>query len=409
VAIEVRPVREDELAAWIDVVSTGFLERPDVGPIVEMGRELWDLTRTWAAFDDGRLCGTFRSWATELTVPGPRVVPAAAVAAVAVLPTHRRRGILRALARAEHAAARERGEAVAILWAAEYPIYGRLGYGPATRSATWTIDALATAFHGAPSGAVELVPATPETRDALRDVFDAVRVRRPGGVGRRGYHWDIDLGLRASVWDRTWKGFVALHRDDSGRVDGYARYHVEEKWERRQPRHLLAVDDLQALTDAVEADLWRFLCSVDLVATVRAPGRSPSDRLPWLLTNARAAEPSEVGDGIWVRLLDVRRALEARTYEREGSIVLEVVDGEADGGRTRLALEANPFDARVTATDRSADLTLDAAALGAAYLGGTRLRDAVVASGVEEHRPGALDEADALLRTTDEPWCATFF
>ena len=60
-------------------------------------------------------------------------------------------------------------------------------------------------------------------------------------------------------------------------------------------------------------------------------------------------------------------------------------------------------------TDRSPDLTLDVAALGAAYLGGTRLRDAVLAHGVDEHRNGALAAVETLLRMPDEPWCSTFF
>ena len=114
-------------------------------------------------------------------------------------------------------------------------------------------------------------------------------------------------------------------------------------------------------------------------------------------------------DGLWVRLFDVPRALEARTYEREGSLVLEVVDDEAWGGTRRLLLDAGPDGATCRPTDRSPDLTLPVAALGGAYLGGTRLRDLVVATGADEHRPGALAEADALLRTADEPWCSTFF
>jgi hypothetical protein len=60
-------------------------------------------------------------------------------------------------------------------------------------------------------------------------------------------------------------------------------------------------------------------------------------------------------------------------------------------------------------TDRSPDLTLDVSALGAAYLGWSRLRDAVLPRGVDEHRPGALDEATALFATLEVPWCSTFF
>ena len=112
---------------------------------------------------------------------------------------------------------------------------------------------------------------------------------------------------------------------------------------------------------------------------------------------------------MWVRLHDVRRALEARTYEREAHLVLDVVDREAPGGRTRVLLDASPAGATCAGTQQSADLTLDVAALGAAYLGGMPLRNAVMATGVDEHRDGALNEANALFRTLDEPWSSTFF
>jgi predicted acetyltransferase len=110
-----------------------------------------------------------------------------------------------------------------------------------------------------------------------------------------------------------------------------------------------------------------------------------------------------------VRLFDVPRALGARTYERAASIVLEVVDPELADGRVKLLLDASPDGTTCAPTDRGADLTIGVAALGAAYLGGSRLRDAVLAGGADEHRAGALNEADALLRTADEPWCSTFF
>ncbi len=406
---EIRHIREDELPEYVDSVSAAFLERPDVAKLADEVRPVWDLQRVWAAFDRGRVCGTFRSWATELTVPGGARLPASAVAGVTVLPTHRRQGVLRALVRAEHSAIRERGEAVGLLYASEYPIYGRFGYGPGCRWATWTIDALATGFYGAPSGRVELVTPDAATRDAVREVFDACRLKQPGEIRRREFAWDLDLGLRESAWRDGWKGFLALHRDGSGKVDGYARYHAEEKWEHRQPRDVVVVDELHAVDEAAYAALWRFLAEVDLVATVKAERRSPSERLPWLLTNARAATASDVGDGLWVRLLDVPRALEARGYEREGRLVLEVIDAEAPGGRTCLELDAGPGGATCRRSPRASDLTLDVAALGAAYLGGTPLRNAVAAAGADEHRSGALAEADALFRTLEEPWCSTFF
>jgi predicted acetyltransferase len=409
VSIEVRRIRDEEIGAFIETMTTAFMERPDVDKVAAEVRPLWDLERTWGAYEDGRMCGTFRSFASEITVPGGERLPAAAVSAVTVLPTHRRRGILRSLVGGEHGAIRERNEAIGLLYASEYPIYGRFGYGPGVRDATWTLDTRGTGFHGAAGGRMEVVKPDADTAEALKGVFEAWRLRQPGEIRRRDYRWDYDLGLRESVWGPTWKGFVVLHRDASGGVDGYARYHVEDKWEQRQPRNTVNIDDMHALTDDAYASLWRFLAETDWAATIKAERRSPGERLPWLLTNARAVDVSGVGDGQWVRLFDVPRALSARSYDREVRLVLEVVDPGAADRPTRFLLDAGPAGATCRPTDESADLTIDVSALGAAYLGGVPLRRAVLASGCDEHRDGALGRADALLRTPEEPWSSTFF
>lgn len=405
--IEIRHVEPDEFEAYLDAGSTAFLERPDLERASASLRSTWQPDRTWAAFDAGRLCGTLRSWPTELTVPGGAWLPTAVVSFATVLPTHRRRGILSQLIAAEHAAIRERGEPLGALYASEYPIYARYGYGPACRIATWTLDTMATGFHGPDPGGVELMRADERARDQVRDLYEQCRVRQPGEVRRVEVRWDDDLGLRESPWGPAWKGFLALRRDASGRPDGYARYRIEEQWEHLQPRGVLTIDDLHAVTDEAYAALWRYLASIDLVRSVVAGGRSPSERLPWLLTNARAAVPSLVGDGMWLRPFDVARALAARRYEASGACVLEVVDAGPGRSSSRLELEAGPDGARCEPVNRSPDLTLPVGALGAAYLGGTRLRDATVTAGVDEHRAGALAALDRLLRTADEPWCST--
>ncbi len=410
VPIDIRQVRDPELVAYVDALSTGFLERPDVAKVAEEVRPYWDLSRVWAAVDGEVICGTFRSWPSELTVPGGASLRASAVSAVTVRPTHRRRGILRSMMAAEHAAMRERGEHIGLLHSAEYPIYGRFGYGTATREATWNLDALGAVFHGSPSGSIDLVTADADSVATARAVFEAWRLATPGEIRRRDVSWDYDFALRPSAWGEDWKGFVALHRDDDGTPDGYARFGGgDDKWVQRQPRSTIKLNELHALSDEANADLWRFLASLDWVATIKAERRSPSDRLPWLLVNARAADVSEIGDGLWIRVFDVAEALAARTYEREGRIVLEVIDAEADRGRQRVVLVAGPDGATCVPTTAAPDLTLDVSALSAAYLGGPRLRDTVIATGVDEHRPGALLDAEALLRTADEPWCSTFF
>lgn len=405
---DVRSIRPDQLADYLDVTSTAFLERPDVTAVAAEAAPLWDLARAWAAFDGARIVGTFRTWATEVTVPGAVQVPASAVTNVTVLPTHRRRGALRQMADREHRAARERGERVAILYAAEYPIYGRFGYGPACRMGTWTVDALLATFAAPAAGGIDLI-GPEEARGILPQLFGAWRARQTGEIRRRDSRWDFDLGLRDTAWGKRWKGWLAVHRSTSGEPDGYVRYKAEEKWEQNLPRSVVTVDELHALNDVAYEALWRFVAELDLVARVRAEFRPLSERLPWLLTDARHAQVSDVTDGMWLRLLDVPEALAARRYEQEQRLVVEVVDPEAVGGRVRVRLDGGPDGATAKVTTESADLTVGAAALGAAYLGGTRLRDAVIASGCDEHRQGALARADRFLRATDEPWCSTFF
>ena len=414
-SIEVRPIHDDELVAWVDAVSSGFLDRPNVAGIADEVRKHWDLGRAVAAVDGGRIVGTFRSWAGRVTVPGCAELPVASVTGVSVLPTHRRHGLLARMAAVAHADARERGEALGLLFASEYPIYGRFGYGSATTTVTWRIRRGQARFIEGGSGTLEIVAPDAASLETARGVYEAHRIRQPGEVWRRPITWQDDFGLSTDVWNNRWKGFVAFHRDAAGTVDGFVRYHAEEKWEDRQPSNRLFVDDLHALTDDAELALWRLVGTMDWVATATAERRSLGERLPWLLANQRAVSADDVGDWLSLKILDVPRALETRRYERSGSLVIEAVDSDgstADGRleqRIRVALDASPDGARAVVTDRSPDLTIRSDALGAAYLGGTRLSRAALLAGADEHRPGALAEADRLFATFDAPWCSSFF
>ncbi len=406
---EIRRITPDELPAWFDTMGAVFLEHFDGAAVAAAARDFYDLERTWAGVDGGRVVSTLRTFPTELTLPGGGRIPGSGVSAVTVLPTHRRRGLLTGMIAAEHAAARERGEQVGLLYASEYPIYGRFGYGAAVQQATWTVDALNGRVHGVPAGSVDFVAAA-DAREHLVAVYERHRAGQAGELARRPHSWDFALGLREWPDEKPWKGRVILHRDADGTVDGYARYTGKETWTDRQPRYTAEINELVTVTDAAYVDLWRFLLEQDLVSTVRAERRRVDEALPWILVNARNAALSEAGDGLFVCLLDVPAALGARTYEREDALVVEVVGGPwGPTARERVRLEAGPDGATCVATAASADLTVPAFALGAACLGGAPLRTVLLAHGADEHTPGALARADALFRTADPPWCTTFF
>lgn len=186
-------------------------------------------------------------------------------------------------------------------------------------------------------------------------------------------------------------------------------YEVDDKWaDTMQPLNTASVRSLIASTPAAERALWHYLCSIDWVMQVKSGWRAPDDLLPHLLPNPPAARITMQADFLWVRILDVVRALEARTYEGEGALVLEVVDASGMAGG-RYLLEASPAGASCTTTTRSADLTLDVRELATLWLGDESVARLVALGRVREEQAGAGRGADALLHTSRRPWCPDMF
>lgn len=409
----IRTITPDDVPGYLRTIRSTFLSPPQTAQALQARADFWldrirpDLSRSWGAFDGDTCVGSLRTMPFQLTVPGDRTVPADGVTAVTVAPTHRRRGLLTGLMADGLRAAADRGDAVSILIAAEWRIYGRYGFGVATEDAVWEVDRTRAAV-GPPEGPVEAVELD-QLRKLAPPAYDAARRARPGGIDRPEPRWDLDFGLAHPEGEQPdWTGRAVVHRDPAGEVDGYLRWHAADTWDGMLPTGTLHVDELVSASPAAYRDLWRFALGVDLIASVRAAERPLDEPLRWLLADGRAARQTQRWDRLWLRLLDVPAALTGRGYRAAGRVVLEVVDpgGYAAG---RFALEAGPDGADCRPTAESAELTLPAAALGAAYLGGTRLRTLADAGLVDEHRAGAVDTADRLLTGEQVPFCPLHF
>ncbi|WP_078884062.1 GNAT family N-acetyltransferase [Streptomyces sp. NRRL S-340] len=412
--IEVRRVEEADVADWIRALSTGFLRSPVVsGDEVAERTPHYLASRTLGAFDRGRCVATFRSFGQELTVVGGATVPADAISNVTVTATHRRRGLLTRMMTRDLAAAKERGDVVATLVAAEYPIYGRYGFGPATWSTEWTIDVPRAGLdrrRPVPDGGgrIDLVDGD-DVRALGPGLHERLRRVQPGAIDRPERWWQVNTGavrLEHSPWTEP---FHAVYRAADGTVEGLAAYVCDDTWtDAKQPQNTATVRNLIAVSPAAERALWLHVCSTDWVTKVKSGWRAPDDLLPLLLPDPRAAVITTHADWLWVRILDVVRALEARTYAGSGTLVLEVAD-ESGWAHGRWRLEASPAGASCTPTTRSADLTLHVRELAPLWLGDESAVRLAALGRVREERAGAAEVADALLRTSRRPWCPDLF
>ncbi|MEU6312412.1 GNAT family N-acetyltransferase [Streptomyces sp. NPDC047014] len=411
---DVRPIAESELPDWLRAVHTGFLTATRVTDSDVAQRAKYnDLARTQGAFDSGtgRCVGAFRSFPQELTVPGGAAVRTTAISNVGVLPTHRRQGLLTRMMRAEFDAARERGDVLATLIAAEYPIYGRYGFGPATALTEWEIDVPRTGLDRrlsgpADGGRIDLVDAA-EFRRFGPALHERLRAVTPGAVDRGERWWNVATGVEEMSHRPYKEKFHAVYRSAEGEVEGVAVYTSDDHWtDAKVPQHTVEVVDLLAVSPRAERALWHFLCSIDWVLRIRTGFRAPDDLLPHLLPDPRSARVLTSADFLWVRVLDVVRALGARTYEVPGVLVLEVAD-EVGPAAGRYRLDAG---AGVCArTEEPADLRLGVSELGSLYLGDQSAVRLAALGRLTEERPGAAALADAVFRTARRPWCPDMF
>ncbi|MBV8737294.1 MAG: GNAT family N-acetyltransferase [Alphaproteobacteria bacterium] len=360
--------------------------------------------RVYAAWEGGRAVGGLGAFPFHLTIPGGRV-SAAGVTIAGVLPTHRRRGVLRAMMRALLDACYRQGEPVAYLWATEDTIYGRFGFGLASFTAEIDLPRERSAFHVPFANAGRVRLASPAVAEELvSPVYERVAAVTPGMFARSSAWWQART-LADPSWRRGTGGDLQCAVFESeGRPAAYALYRMNSIFERGLQTGSVTV--IEAIGQSPEAtrSIWRYLLDIDWMARVKA-SLLPLDHRPLFLL----AEPRRLGfslrDGVWVRLLDVKAALSARSYQAQGPVIIEVIDEFCpwNAGCWRVGADG------VDRTDKAPGLRCDVSALGSVYLGGFGWTQLARALRVQEVFSGAAAHADALFQASSAPWCPEIF
>lgn len=416
----VRKIRPEEAAAFRRSVTIPFLEPFAGDPDQVADDELWadkhDPDRSWVVDTGDHFVGNAGIYSLDVTLPaGPGlacpVLPMAGVTAVGVHPTHRRQGLLGRLITAVHDDARERGEAIAGLEASESSIYGRFGYGLAANIAEYSIDSRASAF-AVPTAPLDLTLVDKaEALQILPGIFDRQRRSRAGEVSRSPAYWTQLLADPPNQRVESAARFHAVCEE------GYVLYRAGRDGNVfRGNRASLVIEELRGNSAEIEAGLWRFVLDVDLVGLISAKRRPVDEPVRWRLADPRQLRTVGVEDRLYVRILDPSAAFEARGYQGEGRLVLDVQapsfsEGTADAAPGRWVLEAGPDGAscRRARAGEDATLRLDVSALGTLYMGAFAASNLAAGGRIEELKSGSLAEADGLLTTRPSPRSGTGF
>jgi predicted acetyltransferase len=399
---EVRPSSSaDEFGRSVYAIAQYF-----GGPLTEdrINRfsQVLPFERMHAAFEDGEIVGGAGAFPFELSVPGG-VLPCGGVTVVGVFPTHRRRGVLRAMMDVQLRDIHQREEPVAALWASEETIYGRFGYGLAAWCGEIKLPRVWNAYAQPFERRGQTRFVTPEEAVTLfPPVWEALMRERPGVFRRTKGWWELRTLRMPEEEQANPRRFVALEVD--GSVQAYAIFRVFLGFDGGLSTTRLEVSEAIGASPEATAEIWRFLLDIDWYATLESSLLPVDHALFTLLATPRRAR-YRMGDSLWMRLVDVGAALSGRAYANDGGIVFEVHDAVCPWNEGRWKLEGGV----AAKTDAAADLALDVGALGSAYLGAVSFPQLREGLRLEELKDGAVQRADAIFGWRPLPWCPEIF
>lgn len=403
-SIEIRVCGKEDLPAALAPIFHYFGRTPDEKTMERFGPIL-PPDRVHAAFEDGEVVGSGGVFPFEVSVPGGAFVHAAGVTLVGVLPTHRRRGVFKQLMQAQLEDVHERGEPIAYLWASADDLYGRFGYGIASFTCSVDVRLDRTVFHtdfdfGGRFRAVDVEEAVAAFAPLQRRAAE----QHPGMFVRTAEWWRSKR-LTDPDWARGGGGeMVRMLLELDGEPAGYALYRLHWSADHGVPTGFVNVIEAVGVSDEATRGLWRFLLDTDWMDGAKAELLPLDHELRLLVVEPRRLDLT-FRDGLWLRVIDVEAALNARTYKPGEPVVLDLQDELCpwNTGRWRVSSDA------AERTNASAEISLSATALGSVYLGGFGFAELARAGRMEELTEGALDRADTLFRADRYPWCPEIF
>lgn len=401
--LQIRSCSAEELAPFLQTTEAAFGEEAHPEDLESL--DIFEPDRCIYMADGDAMVGTAGAFSFNMSVPG-NDLPTAGVTVVGVLPSHRRQGILTKLMAHQLSDVHRRGEPLAALWASEGTIYGRYGYGIATIQGGIHIERGHARLRDDPGpvGRVRLLRLD-EAPKVFDPIYEQARRTRPGMYSRSRDFWSMHT-LNDAPHHRHGAGplFCAVH-ETSGKPDAYAFYRIHQEWT-GVPESQLIVREALGIDPQATREIWRFLFGIDLIHVVQARSL-PVDHPLYLMLDEPRRLRQTLGDALWLRIVDLKAALEARSYAAAGRVIISTEDRWCPWNTGSWLLDTTGDNAAVTRTEEPAEVALPPTDLAAIYLGGFTLSQLARAGRVEPSE--ALDRLETMVHTNVAPYCSGTF
>ncbi|MCL1694020.1 MAG: GNAT family N-acetyltransferase [Actinomycetia bacterium] len=404
--ITTRPIIEEESVPFREAIMLGFGEDLNDEEFPPEWLKVIPLDRTVAAFHGDVIVGTLAGFPFDVTVPGGEQISMAGTTIVTVASTHRRQGVLTAMMRDHVKDGRSRGEPLMGLWASESLIYGRYGFGVASENEEIEMDQTRVSVEG-DAGSIRMITAE-EAAEVLPPLYDVERARRPGMLSRTAKWWEQNLFFDPKARRHGFSAQRYLVHETDGRPDGYALFRQKADWETGFPNGKIRIREIIANSPSAHTGIWRFVTSIDLFPRVVFWNLPVDDPLRWKVPDHRRIVRKR-WDALYLRILDVVQALEARTYGMDGNLRFSIDDPFMPdlGGSFELDVsDGNGSCRRVKGAD--GDLALGIVELSSLYLGGGNALAMSLAGSVRGDAD-SITLLDRMFRGDVAPWCEEVF
>ena len=404
---EFKPLEEEDWSGLVQVLKSSFgWAKPDSA--FDNIRPVYEFDRSLAAYEGASLAANIGVWSLDkLSIPGG-MLPASGLSLCAVSPCYQGGGLFRQMMSRQLQDMRDRGEALTILFAEEGGIYDRYGYGPATYGAVLKLQRHHAEFRASPpadSGRLRLV-SREQAIAAWGRVDDCVMKHRPGVNNKRSVQWAMEPLIFGQGGDDLSERFYLQFEGDDG-IQGYVFYQIGYSRAFGVTSSKLYIDGLMATTPMAYTALWRYFFELSLIDEIQAARRPVEEPVLWMLADPQRIN-RQVYNMMWVRLLDVVKALEARSYLCESRIIIELTGEEKKGDRRVYELDASPDGARCAVSNKTPDVHMSIAELSALYMGGVSAGMLHEAGRLDGNREAVM-RLDHIFRSEVAPWSPRTF